>query len=372
MGSLALTHPRSHTLPTLAPSRGQARAGSVARGNFSSARGDGEGEPRVVLPARCCLSLAPEAGSRPWPQVLVGFPASRQESKAEMEKQNTWRARAPGLAVTQRQAVLPAPGTPRRRLLLPPRWLLAPRGTGSRRSSPLQADPRDTQHGGLPVPWRSTGRRPARHNRRLGGTRGGEIALWLSLVPDVTTRDCGIQLTSVFLPVTVGVSPLRFETDTLPWKTNACNKAKARVCRGRLMLACSRHSLGAACRPAAARPVPPASHPDGQSWVPSAAAGTRWALEWDRRAAPAAGRQWARGHFAFRCLGRCLHGSPKRPGARKGGCRQAGLTELHRAVAPPLGNNGHGGLAPGGSQVFLTPEVFLCRLTVRCACLFAR
>lgn len=98
--------------------------------------------------------------------------------------------------------------------------------------------------------WHSPGCRGA-------GAQGGIALLWLCLSPDVTTRDCGIQLSSVFLPVTVGVSPPCFPTDALPWKTNACNKPRS-VCRGRLMLACSRSSPGLARRFPAARPRGPA------------------------------------------------------------------------------------------------------------------
>lgn len=85
----------------------------------------------------------------------------------------------------------------------------------------LGAQPR-----GFRVPWRSTDCRVPGGNARVS------LSTDVTLSPDVTTRDCGIQLSSVFLPVTVGVSPLPFKADTLPWKTNACNKALERGAGG--------------------------------------------------------------------------------------------------------------------------------------------
>lgn len=243
----------------------------------------GRESPRRCFPSARCLSLAKEAGSGPQPQVLVRFPASKQESTGEMEKQNNTERAPRGW---QRQAALPALGTPRQLLRLPWHWLLAnrqaPQGEKEPQvvpapSGPLCPPARGVlrpleEHGPLagtarPVPGSGCRGAGAPKGRRRESLSSGFLS------PDVTTRDCGIQLSSVFLPVTVGVSPLRFKTDTLPWKTNACNKAKERACRGRPMLVCSRHCPGRARRLPATHRTPGPAGSASRSPVPRAAAG---------------------------------------------------------------------------------------------------
>lgn len=183
--------------------------------------------------------------------------------------------------------------------------------------------------------------------------------LWLCLWPDVTTRDCGIQLSSVFLPVAVGVSPPRFPTDALPWKTNACNKPRS-VCLGRLMLACSRSSPGslAASLPharAGACPVPRTARPTTQGqlagpWCPPAPLvhggweGVSWALAGPGAEPPVQPPQPS----SMSALGRGDSQGRLLPGQR---CICA-LQSCH----PLQGSDGCGGLTPGGIQGFPVPS----------------
>lgn len=163
-----------------------------------------------------------EPGSIPRLQVHVGVSATKQESKAHVEKQNKLSL-SPGAAVTAAQ---PALGKACKLLLC----------AGShqtckccRAGKELQVVPIASRTPpGLRVltvrgahslmsPWLEV---PRPHSQQPTGPK--RFPPGFSLSPDVTMRNCGIQLTSVFLPLTVGVS--------LPALKQTC-------CHGRQMLA---------------------------------------------------------------------------------------------------------------------------------------
>lgn len=113
-------------------------------------------------------------------------------------------------------------------LLLPPHGFYRPT-----KEEPQVVPAASPEGSGFHIPWMGMGAQ--------GGM--GITLLWFPLPPDVTMRDCGIQLSSVFLPGAVGVSSLRFKPDTLPWKTNAHNKAKEEIRGGRCSPAAGARSL---------------------------------------------------------------------------------------------------------------------------------